>query len=267
MERKHNVAEIKRLMRERQEVLGPFSALTHFLITKGISRTLAEEISKEFAAQKSEQGNLTELIAKHIKVPKDPAWGEKTPLLALVGPTGVGKTTTICKLAKELQSQHRVAVLCLNGGESDRLRFLAGQLNLPFCEKLPCQGYSLILIDTPGCNYYLPGQIDALGEQLAAVGEVEILLTLSAATKDVDLYGAIYQFSSLLPRGLVFTKLDETLTPGSLITISNKTDFPIYYTTSGDVHQADAYEITHKILTNLNEESFHYIRQMAHMCE
>lgn len=273
MERKQNVAEIRRLMRERKETASSFSALTRFLFAKGISRPLAEEISMEFAEQRAELGQLKELVAKHIKT-KEKLLGKTSPsFMAFVGPTGVGKTLALCRLAHVLNHQEQqVALFSLDSEKSPELKAYAEKLRLPFCESINGAECSLILIDTPGCNFYLPGQIDLLGEKLAAFGEVDILLTLSAAAKDVDLYGAIHQFSPLLPSGLVFTKLDETLMPGSLINISQKTDLPICYISSGhllsgDIHPADPYEITHRILTSFNEESFHYIRQMMHVRE
>lgn len=129
------------------------------------------------------------------------------------------------------------------------------------------QGFDLVLIDTEGCNYYQPNRIDGLGELLAECGEVKKLLTLSAATKDVDIYGAIHQFSPLEPTGLVFTKLDETLASGALLNVTQKTSLPIHYIAHGyplpgNIELASAKEITKKILADFNHQEFQFLRQL-----
>ena len=127
----------------------------------------------------------------------------------------------------------------------------------------------VILIDTEGCNFYQPHRIDQLGETIAPLSqESEIVLTLSAAAKEVDLYGAIHQFSPLRPASVLFTKLDETLASGVVINIATKADLPIGYIAygyplPGEVHIADGNAITHKILTDFNEEEFQFLRHLT----
>lgn len=265
MERKQNVAEIKRLIQERKEAVSSFSALTRFLIGKGVARSIAEDISIEFAEQKAELSDLKELLAKRIKTIGDLSTHS---FVALVGPTGVGKTTTLIKLALTLKKTRSLNVGVFSLEPNELLSLAAEKWDLSYSST----GCDLVLIDTPGCSFYQPGQIDVLGERLGAFKEVEILLILSANTKDVDLYGAIHQFSSLQPSSFIFTKLDETLAPGALINICQKTDLPLRYITfghllPGDIQIADPYKITHKILTGFNEVDLHYLRQIAQVYE
>jgi len=250
---KKNISEIKKLLSERQKEAHPEKALSRFLIAKGINPTIVKEIAKEFALKGENYKELDAIIAKriHAAAPLD---FSQPHICALVGPTGVGKTTTISKLLNFYAKQGKKVAIT--------------KTDLPIFE---CEStYDLLLIDTEGCNFYQPQRVDEIGEKLAKYPPLQIWLTLSAATKDVDLYGAVHQFSPLQPSALIFTKLDETLAPGSLINVSTKTDLPLRYVAfgyplPGEVHLADPLLIAHKILTDLNQDEFHFLRQMKLM--
>lgn len=269
MERKKNVAEIKRLIQEKKEAADAYHALTRFLISKGVARPLAEKITLEFSQDGCELSGLKERLVKQIRTAGELSFPAR---LALVGPTGVGKTTTLLKLADYYRKQGKtVSIVALDhekGGTFDQLKHYADEWKIALHTSLDQAQAELVLIDTTGCNFYLPHRVDQLGEQLALCGTVEVLLTLSAAAKDVDLYGAIHQFSPLQPSSLAFTKLDETLASGVLINVSAKTDLPIRYIAygyplPGEIQLADPYEITHKVLTEFNHEEFNHIRYLA----
>ncbi len=177
------------------------------------------------------------------------------------------------KLASRYQKEGKtVALLTLDdvkGGALEQIQQYSKKWDIPLCSTVESAGpVDLLLIDTGGCNYYLPDRIDQLGERLAAIDEIEIHLTLSATTKEVDLYGAIYQFSALNPASLIFTKLDETLAPGVLVNICAKMAIPISYIAfgyplPGELQPADPEVIAHKILVDLNHENYHFIRQLS----
>lgn len=269
MERKKNVAEIKRLMQERREAAGACLSLTRFLASKGVARPIAEKIALEFSQNGCELSRLKNCLVEQIRTAGELSFPSR---LALIGPTGVGKTTTLLKLADYYRRQKKkVAIAAMDyekSGAYAQLQRYADEWGIAL-HRSPDQAQGdLVLIDTTGCNYYQPSRVDRLGEQLSACGSVEILLTLSASTKDVDLFGAIHQFSPLQPASLAFTKLDETLASGVLINVSAKTDIPIRYVAygyplPGEIQLADPHEITHKILTEFNQNEFNYIRYLA----
>ncbi len=272
MGRKKNVAEIKRLLKERQATESSYQALMRFLITKGISHSIAEQITLDFSRNGEQLSGLKESLVSRVKTAGELSFPVR---LALVGPTGVGKSTTLLKLADYYRKQDKqVAIVTFDmqkGGAYAQLESYATDWHIPLYESVEKAEGDLVLIDTSGCNFYLENRVDALGEQLAACGDIEILLTLSAATQEVDLYGAIHQFSPLCPKSLAFTKLDETLASGVLINLSDRTDLPIRYIAygyplPGEIQLADPYKITHKILTQFNEEEFNYIRQLT-LCD
>ncbi|MCP5469925.1 MAG: ATP-binding cassette domain-containing protein [Chlamydiales bacterium] len=235
MNRQYNVAELKRLLRERK-------GITRFLTSKGVLPELAEKVTLEFTQSAQEMGALPTILARYIRVTGELTF-EKPRTLALVGPTGVGKSTTIRKLAEHYRAQNKkVAIGTEESKDAD-----------------------LTILDTEGCNYYQESRVDALGEYLADFPNVQILLCLSASTKEVDLYGAIHQFSSLQPESLIFTKLDETLTLGTLLNICAKSKLPIRYTAHGYplpgiLEVAKPHQIIRKMLADLNTEEFQKLR-------
>jgi len=262
---KRNVSEIKRLFLERKEAS---QAILRFLTSKGISPIIAEEILMQVSQEGKEMGQIQEALASRLHVTGELTF-ECPRKLTLVGPTGVGKTTTLLKLADYyIRQKKSVALMTLDSAKQDFLRNWAEKKAILFKEKADTS-VDLLLIDTEGCNFYLPNRVDDLGEQLAELGEgVEVVLTLSAAAKEVDLYGAVHQFSSLCPSSLAFTKLDETLATGVIVNVSAKSDIPIRfiaygYPLPGEVQIAHAKNITHKILTDFNKEEFQFLRQLT----
>jgi flagellar biosynthesis protein FlhF len=265
MQLKRNVSEIKRLFQERREAT---QALVRFLTSKGIAPSIAEEIVNTLAQEGKEMGGIKEVVAGRLHVTGELAFG-RPHKLAFVGPTGVGKTTTLLKLAQHYLNQKRkVSLMTLDEAKKEALQTLAEKQGILVVESVDA-AEDILLIDTEGCNFYLPNRVDALGEKIAEAGEgIEVVLTLSAAAKEVDLYGAVHQFSPLCPSSLVFTKLDETLASGVLVNVSVRTDLPIRYIAHGyplpgEVQVADPKDITHKILTDFNKEEFQFLRQLT----
>ncbi len=261
MDFKQNASEIRRLFQERKEAS---QALFRFLISKGIAPQIAEDL----LIKGREMGSIQDAMAAKIPVTGELPFTHPHKL-ALVGPTGVGKTTTLLKLASHyVKHNKRVALLSIDHAKKDQLKAWAEERQIEYVENLSKE-IDLLLIDTEGCNYYLPNRIEYLGEQLAELGdEIEVILTLSAAAKEVDLYGAVHQFSALCPTSLVFTKLDETLSSGVLINVADKTDLPIRYVAfgfplPGEVHLADSKTITQKILLDFNNDTFQILRQLT----
>jgi len=262
---KHNVSEIRRLIAARKESTG---ILIRFLISKGINPSLA----KELVSQGKELTQIKDKIKQHLHVTGELVLD--TPLkLVFIGPTGVGKTTTVMKLASYYSKlKKKIAFISLDIGKKSGLEKWAEMRRIPFFTHPPENEFDLLLIDTEGCNFYQPNRVEELGEKLSNLHlfakDSEILLTLSAAAKEVDLYGAVHQFSTLSPKSLVFTKLDETLAAGVLVNVCAKTDLPIRYIAfgyplPGDVQIADSESIIHKILTDFNAEEFQILRQLS----
>ncbi|MGB9792045.1 MAG: flagellar biosynthesis protein FlhF [Thermacetogeniaceae bacterium] len=168
--------------------------------------------------------------------------------IALVGPTGVGKTTTIAKLAAifAMMKKKKIALATVDTyriAAVDQLRTFAEIISVPLevaytplelGEALKRhQDKELILIDTAGRSPLNELHMSELKSFLELCNEVEIFLVLSATTKYADLMETIHRFSHLPIKQLIFTKLDETNHYGTILNIANKTKKAIAYITTG----------------------------------
>ncbi len=172
----------------------------------------------------------------------------KTRVAALVGPTGVGKTTTIAKLAAyaKLELKQRVALVTLDTfrvAAVDQLQQYAEILKVPIHVALTIedlrsalrfyQDRTLVLIDTPG---HSPKDTEVLGQLrhlLDELPEVETHLVLSATTKPRDMADIAQRFEPLKPGRLIFTKLDETSTYGPILSTLVRVKKPLSYLGTG----------------------------------
>ena len=184
-----------------------------------------------------------------------------------IGSTGVGKTTTIAKLASlfTLEKKCKVALITADTyriAAVEQLRTYANILNIPIKvvykeeEIADCieefSDYDLILIDTAGRSYQDTGHLQELKELLERVEDKQVYLVLSLSTKNSDLKKTVaaYDFTDF---SLIFTKLDETLAYGSILNLKQATGRPLAYVTTGqnvpeDIAELDPYETANQIL-------------------
>jgi flagellar biosynthesis protein FlhF len=168
--------------------------------------------------------------------------------LVLVGPAGVGKTTTAIKLAADLRlRQHRPpALLTLDDmriGAIEQLRIYAGILGVPLAVAASPEetrraladlgDADTLIVDTPGIS---PGEADrlsALRPILDALPSREVHLVLSAASRDKDLRRVVDAWKGVAIHGLVFTRLDEAGTWGAVLNLMVRTQLPVSWVSTG----------------------------------
>lgn len=168
-----------------------------------------------------------------------------------IGPTGVGKTTTIAKLASKfrLDEKKKVALLTADTyriAAAEQLRTYANILEVPFRvvyseEELgkaveDFKEYDYILIDTAGHSHQNNEQKENMCKLIGTLDEKiekEIYLVLSATTKYRDLRSIADSYKGIADYKLIFTKLDETTTLGSLLNMRLYTGASLSYVTCG----------------------------------
>ena len=169
-------------------------------------------------------------------------------LVAFVGPTGVGKTTTIAKVAADyaIRKNKKVALVSLDTyrlGAVDQLQIYGDIMNLPvevagekqaFCEIVHRnRDKDLILIDTTGRSHRDQDYSHQLKEIFAAAGEVEVHLVLSVTSQEKIFSSIFQQFEPVGVDRVIFTKLDEGLSFGHLFNFSVRNRVPLSYFTIG----------------------------------
>ncbi len=168
-----------------------------------------------------------------------------------VGPTGVGKTTTIAKIASRFQVDEKKKVALLTAdtyriAAAEQLRTYANILEVPFrivyaVEEVEqaltdFRDYDYILVDTAGHSYQNTVQKESMSRFIHSVdglAEKEVFLVLSATTKYRDLIRIADAYKEMADYKLIFTKLDETTTLGNLLNLKLYTGASISYVTYG----------------------------------
>ena len=201
---------------------------------------------------------------------------EKGPkLVYFIGPTGVGKTTTIAKIASRLSVVEKKKIVLLTAdtyriAAAEQLRTYANILEVPFRIIYTPQeirtaiedyaAYDYIFVDTSGHSQKNTDQRDdtlALLRAADGQAEKEVYLVVSATTKYRDLLNIADTYQKLTDFRLVFTKLDETQCQGNLFNLRLHTDAPMSYVTCGqnvpdDIGEFDAQK-TVKLLLGGNQ--------------
>lgn len=166
----------------------------------------------------------------------------------VAGPTGVGKTTTLAKMAAECVIKHKKKAAFITAdtyriAAIDQLKTYAGILDIPLevcytiddfrqaAEKL--KDYDLVLIDTAGRNFRNRQYVEDLKNVIDFEKDMETFLVLSLTAKQKDMEDIYNQFSIIDIDKLIFTKADETSTYGAMYNIINKYKKGAAYITNG----------------------------------
>ncbi|ASS75633.1 flagellar biosynthesis protein FlhF [Tumebacillus algifaecis] len=233
------------------------------LIERGIRNiTQVHEVSEqEF------RGILTNFIREDLERYSPPAQiALKSRVVAFIGPTGVGKTTTIAKLAAEqvLARGKKVGLITTDTyriAAVEQLRTYANILGIPLevCyapeDIKRAMGvyadFDLVLIDTAGRNYHNLLNVRQLNTYLEEIQPDETYLVLSLTTKASDLEEIAGNFTQVRADKFLFTKSDETKTYGAVYNLVTRYKKPLSYLTTGQNVPEDIEEVSTEKLAKL----------------
>lgn len=196
---------------------------------------------------------------------------KKPKIVYFIGPTGVGKTTTLAKIASKFHVEGNKKIVMLTAdtyriAAAEQLKTYANILGVPFQVIYSSneigsivdqyKNYDFILVDTAGHSHKNKEQTNDVGELIHSLDdkyEKEVFLVISAATKYSDLIKIVDAYQDILEFNLIFTKLDETTSLGNILNIKMYSNKELSYVTSGqnvpdDIEVFDAQNLVKQLL-------------------
>lgn len=243
-------------------------------VNEHYSNQLLDEVDKVMRTATSLDYILSTIYQKMILKlgqPRTIVTGKRKPkVIFFVGPTGVGKTTTIAKLASKLKMEQHKKVALLTAdtyriAAAEQLRTYANILDTPLSIIYSVQELrssitkmiesDFILVDTAGFSHKNEEQrmdMKQLVESIDGDYEKEVFLVVSATTKYRDLTQIADSYKEIADYRLIFTKLDETSAYGNIYNLKQYTGAELSYVTAGQ-NVPDDISIfdTQKIVRNL----------------
>jgi flagellar biosynthesis protein FlhF len=218
--------------------------LTEFGFSQDVAAQVADALPVNLDFTRARRLALARL-ADRLAVSGD-RWGEFGGTVALVGPSGVGKTSALARLATRWTMRHGTGDLALIGADSQRLGAhehiarLGRLIGAPtFCvegaAEIPdvlarLHKQRLILIDTTGVSPRSPDFESQMNALRAGGAQVEIALTLSAASQSAVIEETVARFGAWRPAACILTKLDEAVSLGGALSAVMRAGLPIAYT-------------------------------------
>jgi flagellar biosynthesis protein FlhF len=206
-------------------------------------RAAKQDVSRE-EVQEWLKGSLSEMLEWISKE----EMGFQKKYINIVGPTGVGKTTTLAKIAAEtmLNNRKKVAFITTDTyriAAIDQLKTYAKILNVPIEVAYNLEDfkraadrfshYDIVFIDTAGRNFRNAQYVKDLEKIIDFSNELETYLVLSLTSKQKDMDKIYQQFSTIPIKQVIFTKSDETATYGSMINFIQCHQLAPIYITNG----------------------------------
>ncbi len=251
---KENIEFISKKAMNPAELKLPKEALLFFkkLIARGVERSIALSITEDIMTSKMkfDLSGLSSVISRYMTF-RNPLQDVRKKFIALVGPTGVGKTTTAAKISATyaITRSKNIALL-----ETDRYRIASVDQMKKYAEimgvplfvattpeeiqkVLPkLSNFDLVVIDTMGKSQYDVKNIKRISSIISQINnhsKVEVALLISTSQKDEEIILVIRGFSEIGIDYFIFTKVDETSYPGTILNVGCATETPVAFITTG----------------------------------
>ncbi|NOY77221.1 MAG: flagellar biosynthesis protein FlhF [Calditrichaeota bacterium] len=227
------------------------------LLESGVDETLARSLLRRVADEiprgETTRAVLDRVLLQHMSrlIPETDVSlkpSNRPRVVALIGPTGVGKTTTIAKLAATDAIFHhkKVGLLSMDTyriAAIDQLRVFADLSKIPMEVAYTPDDMSralrkfddkdVLYIDTPGRSPRDGRGIREIQDYLAAVQPDEVHLTVNLSTRSEDLLDTLKRFQMIPSNRMIFSKLDETDRYGNMLTVLKQYRLPVSFVTFG----------------------------------
>jgi len=242
-----------------------------------VEKTILNEIREKIIEALDDEKQNSETIVRntffkilsgYFKEPEPFAFNSSKKVLMFIGPTGVGKTTTLAKLAANmvLTEKKKVGLITSDTyriAAVEQLRTYSEIIGVPLSiiyspseiqKSINAYGdKEIVMVDTAGRSHKDKYQLVELKSLLSSGGKYETYLVISATTKFSDCIDIIKSYNFLDDYKLIFTKLDETNSLGLLLNVAYVTGKPISYVTTGqsvpdDIEIADNSKIINCLL-------------------
>lgn len=257
-----------------EHIPSPYREIYRKLLNQNISETILQQLTEDIYGHyysKKEQVDentaydfIVQSLMEYIK-PLEFGEAPQKKYIAVIGPTGVGKTTTLAKIAsiKAIEQKKKIAFITTDTyriAAVEQLKTYAKILNVPIevCYNIndfkqaveKFTAFDHVFIDTAGRNFRNKKHIEDLKKTIDFHTEMETYLVFSLTAKEEDLEMIYQQFSNIPIDKLIFTKLDETSCCGSLLNLSYKYHKPIAFITTGQDVPDDIIVATHDTIIN-----------------
>ena len=256
------IDEGHRIVKERENKNMKFLRLIYNkLIDNEVNEKYANQIIDDIESSLKKESNIDSILsAVYQKIilklgePNSIVLKDKPKVVFFIGPTGVGKTTTIAKIALKFKLEDNAKVAFITSdtyriAAVEQLNTYAAIIDSPVSvvyspEELgeyleDYKNYDLIMVDTAGRSHHCEEQMTELEDLLDKAEEyrdrfdIDIYLTLSITTKYKDLVNITERYKDIKGWSVIFTKLDETCALGNVLNIRMLTGAQLSYTTTG----------------------------------
>lgn len=259
---------------EEDRLPASLKSLNKQLAEQGISKDIQSELYAKLMAELEQEPEMAEaqvresarteiigMIGSHQQatVDKDPE------IICFIGPTGVGKTTTIAKIAADfmLREDKKVGLITSDTyriAAVEQLKTYASILNIPIevvesASELTramevLSDCDIVLMDTAGRNYQQKQYIEELEALLSDKSKVQINLVLSLTSKYEDMKKIVDNFKTIVMDELLLTKMDETSSSGAILNLIYHYSIPIRYIANGQNVPDDIFTVTPELIAD-----------------